>query len=150
MSKSRSYRKKSMKKSDKTRSHRSRKLYKGCPLGSIRRKAYSAKRKSGKSYYVASSCIKERGRKGPTRGGSPKRIKLPKPTKGALSKYGYALDLPQTMRRRALRKAVEKEGTSTIIKRLNYFYTLNKNKPEQKENCKKSKNDEAYVRTLKE
>ena len=126
---------------------KSKKSYKsGCPYGYIRRKSYTAVRKSGKKYYVASKCIKEKGRKGVSRGGSRKYKVIKSVKQGALMKYDYSMELPKTMRRKALKKAVEKEGSGTIIKRLNAIYVWNKTA--NPEIAKKAKEDENYVRTI--
>lgn len=92
-----------------------------CPKGKIRRIAYT--RADGT--YVKSTCVPDKGKPGKT----PARKKvLPKPTKGALSQYGY-FDVKQTpaaKRRAALLKAVKATDYATIVRRVNLISNYNK------------------------
>ena len=86
-----------------------------CPSGKILRVGY--KTKTGK--VVKSSCVKNRGK--PGKGAKT----LPTPKKdGSLSKYGYKLDLPVDVRRKALVKAAKKEGWLEIVRRLNLIHNI--------------------------
>lgn len=76
-----------------------------------------------KGHYVSPSCIKDQGRKG--RGAQI----LPKVEPGLLTKYGYSLSKKADIRRKALDKAIKKEGKLKILRRTVYIRTLNKSKP---------------------
>ena len=69
-----------------------------CKKGYILRKSYRYTKKSGTKVRVKASCVKEKGRRGPTRGGSVKRrvIKISHP--GSLKDLGYNLSESTSMR----------------------------------------------------
>lgn len=95
-----------------------------CKRGYILRKSYSYTKKSGTRVKVKASCIKEKGRKGPTRGGSVKRrvIKISHP--GSLKDLGYHLSDSTTLRDAALKKILKKYGFASSIRKLNAIATL--------------------------
>lgn len=86
-------------------------MARSCSRGSIRRKSYVRKSKSGKRTRVPSACIKDRGKPGK----GPKI--LPIPERGVLSRYGYAnvKDLPDQKRRAALKRAIDAYGHRKVI-----------------------------------
>lgn len=96
-----------------------------CPKGKILRKAYTRKaytKKSGTRVpqsRVPGSCIKDLGKKG-------KGKKLFTLRKGTLGRYGYKTSYNTMDRHVALRKAVEKESYSTVVKKLNAVAILQK------------------------
>lgn len=93
-----------------------------CPVGTIRRKAYT--RKDGT--HVRSTCVLDRGLPGKT---AAKRKSLPTPTPGSLSKYGY-FNLKSKLadvRRKALLRGVKDAGYATIVRRVNLIANYNKN-----------------------
>jgi hypothetical protein len=150
---------KSHRKISKTKRPRSYRLgpsNKGCSYGFIRRKGYSVKKRSGRSYKVPSSCIKERGRKGSGRRASRKLKIIQNLKTGQLTQYGYHADLSQSERRKCLRRKIRKESKTKernevinkTIKQLNAIYTLTKNSDPEK--AQKYKKDEEYVRSLKD
>jgi hypothetical protein len=92
-----------------------------CAKGQIRRKSYSARRKSTKKKYrVKSTCIKDVGL--PGRG-----KKLFDLTPGLMKAYGYTLDVSDTKRHSAIKKAVKKEGYATVVRRINALSVLHRN-----------------------
>ena len=93
---------------------------KSCPRGSISRKSFT--RKSG--IKVESTCVKSKGVR--SKGLKPKVI-LPKLKEGSLLKYGYMLDESDSLRHKALKRAVKKYGFSKTIKKLNAVRVLSKN-----------------------
>jgi Family of unknown function (DUF5771) len=100
---------------------------KKCPKGSISRRSYNYKRKStGKRVKVRSSCVKSKGRR--SRGLRVNRV-LPSLKKGSLTKYGYHLSDSKDERHKALKKAFDAYGYSTLIKKLNAVRLYNKSKP---------------------
>lgn len=117
-----------------------------CKKGFIRRKGYTFTRKNGTRVKVKSTCIRERGRKGPGRGGSVKRrvIKISKP--GSLKSLGYRLNETSTKRDAALKKILKKYGYSTSIKKLNAISVLFKNTEPSLH--KKLQRDISYIRKL--
>lgn len=86
-------------------------MTRSCSRGSIRRKSYIRRSKSGKRTRVPSVCIKDRGKPGK----GPKI--LPIPERGVLSRYGYAnvKDMPDQKRRVALKRAIEAYGHRKVI-----------------------------------
>jgi hypothetical protein len=66
--------------------------------------------------------------------------------KGSLSKYGYKALSPKRSRQRSLKKALNKYGSSTLIKKLNVLSIYNKNVNPKL--SKSVKSDMAYVRKL--
>jgi hypothetical protein len=96
-----------------------------CKYGYSLRKGYTYTRKStGKKIKVKSTCIKEKGRKGPARGG-PKKSRVIKITHpGSLSDLGYSLSKTASERDLALDKIYKKFGYSTSIKKLNALAVL--------------------------
>ena len=102
-----------------------------CPVGTILRSGYKRKaytRSDGrhvKAVMVKPVCIPDKGKPGKT----PASAKvLPKPTVGALSKYGYynIKTTPASKRRASLRNAVKNTGYATIIRRINLIANYNK------------------------
>ena len=81
---------------------------KKCPAGKIVRSAYTAKRKSGKSYKVPAKCVTDTGK----RGRGPNVIKV-KPKKGVLKQFGYSTKKSAEKRHEAIKK---------FIKAMNYDY----------------------------
>ena len=102
-----------------------------CPKGKILRSAYKRKaytRADGtrvKAVHVKAGCVPDKGKPGKT----PAKAKvLPKPTPGALSKYGY-YNVKRTLaaaRHKELTKAVKDAGYATIIRRVNLVANYNK------------------------
>lgn len=107
-----------------------------CPKGYIRRKGYTRKfkpvtkqhgytvRRKGKVYiahpkknatYVVSSCIKDRGLpgKGPREGERFAPLR-----KGELIKYGYQYRLSDSVRHKALERAVKAYGALSVYRKL--------------------------------
>ena len=95
-----------------------------CPVGSIRRRGYTAKRK-GTAYRVKSSCIKDRGAKGRwqtvrrSMGIGPLR-------KGDLTAFGYSHTKPTAARHEAIDKAVSRYGRNSTIRKLNAIAVYSK------------------------
>ena len=89
---------------------------KKCPKGSISRKSYLYRKKSlnDRKIKVRSSCVKSKGKR--SHGLRPKRV-LPSLKKGSLTKYGYHLSETAENRHKALRKAYNVYGYSTLIKK---------------------------------
>jgi len=111
---------------------------KKCPKGSISRKQTL----HGEKIKVRSSCVKSKGKR--SHGIKPKRV-LPSLKKGSLTKYGYHLSESAENRHKALRKAYNVYGYSTLIKKLNAVRIYNKSKPIV---YKKYTSDMDYVRSL--
>jgi hypothetical protein len=103
-----------------------------CPKGKILRKGSKVAgytRSDGtvvKSYYRKAICVKDTGKPGKTKA---KDKVLPVPKKGNLSQYGYknVKNLSTIKRHQALKKAINEEGPTPIIKRLNLIANYNKN-----------------------
>ena len=117
---------------------------KKCSKGSISRRKYSYKKKSlhNKKIKVRASCVKSRGRR--SLGLKVNRV-LPSLKKGSLTKYGYHLSDPEEIRHKALKKAFNAYGYSSLIKKLNAVRVYNKSKPTI---FNKYSKDMAHVRTL--
>jgi hypothetical protein len=116
---------------------------KSCPKGSMSRRRYSFKRKSGKLVKVKASCIKSKSLR--SRGIKPKRvIRILK--RGELSKFGYHLADKKSVRQSALRKAVKEYGAGKVIKKLNAVRTLSKNVAPK--NAKRYGRDIKFVQSL--
>lgn len=102
----------------------------GCPVGKIRRKAYTRKgytKKDGtrvKAARVRSGCIPDKGAPGK----GPKT--LPKPKKGSLE--GWSKDLPQKKRMAILKKITKEESCGTAIRKLNLLRNITTDKPTKK------------------
>ena len=92
-----------------------------CPVGKIRRQAYT--RKDG--IIVKSSCVKDMGKPGKT---SEKNKVLPKPTPGMLAQFGYfdVKNKNMRLRRMALEKSVKNVGYKKTFLRVNLAANLNK------------------------
>jgi len=110
---------------------------KRCPKGSI-----SRRKSVGKRGKVRSSCVKSKGRR--SRGLRVNRV-LPSLKKGSLTKYGYHLADSTEVRHKALKKAFNVYGYSTLIKKLNAVRVYNKSKPNV---FNKYTQDMEYVRKL--
>lgn len=116
----------------------------GCPAGYILRKGYTRKyrnsmtqsgftvRRKGKLYkvrpstrsiHVSASCIQDRGLpgKGPVSGKSFAKLR-----KGDLVKYGYQYRLSDALRQRALKKAIDQYGATTVYHKLDAVAKLSK------------------------
>jgi hypothetical protein len=120
-----------------------------CKYGFSLRKGYTYTRKStGKKIKVKSTCIKEKGRKGPARGGSKKSrvIKIKHP--GSLSELGYSLSKSASERDFALDKIYKKFGYSSSIKKLNALAVLFMNTNPKYYN--KLQRDMNYIRKISE
>lgn len=89
-----------------------------CSGGTIRRKAYT--RKSGVK--VRSSCIRDAGKPG-------KGKKLFSVRPGQLSSLGYKDIATKSARSRhtSLNRAIKKYGATSVVRKLNALYVLNKN-----------------------
>jgi hypothetical protein len=95
-----------------------------CPSGTIRRRAYTAKRR-GTTYKVKSKCIKDRGAKG--RWQTVKRMMGIGPLrKGDLTMFGYDHTKPASERHEALEKAVAKYGKVSTLRKVNAIATYTK------------------------
>lgn len=109
---------------------------KDCPAGYILRKGYTRKfknatrklgftvrrnhkvftvRPKANSVHVPAACIKDRGLagKGPRDGKGIGPLR-----KGELIKYGYSYRLPDSQRRSALKRAVDRYGALTVYRKL--------------------------------
>lgn len=117
-----------------------------CKRGYIYRKSYSYTKKSGTRVKVKASCIKEKGRRGPTRGGSVKRrvIKISHP--GSLKDLGYNLSESSSKRDFALKKILKSYGFASSIRKLNAIATLFKNT--EPKYYTKLQRDMNYIRKL--
>lgn len=116
----------------------------GCPKGYILRKGYTRRyrssvaksgftvRRKGKLYtvrpgtrsiHVPAGCIKDRGLpgKGPASGKSFAKLR-----KGELIKYGYQYRLSDALRHRALKKAIEQYGATSVFHKLDAVAKLSK------------------------
>lgn len=94
-----------------------------CKYGYSLRKGYTYTKSTGKKVKVKSTCIKEKGRKGPARGGLKKSvIKISHP--GSLSSLGYSLSKTASERDLVLNKIYKKFGYSSSIKKLNALAVL--------------------------
>lgn len=97
-----------------------------CPIGKIRRSAYTRKsytRKDGtrvKKTRVASKCVRDLGKPG-------KGKKIFTLKKGGLTKYGYKLAHNYEKRTAALKKSLKEYSPTTLIRKLNALRTLHKN-----------------------
>ncbi len=91
-----------------------------CSKGSIKRKAYSYKKKSKKIIRVKSSCVKDMGKPGK----GPKLIIMPKEDTGLLSKYGYKLSKPYEDRVKCLKKAINDIDRLKVLRHINALRTL--------------------------
>lgn len=117
---------------------------KSCPRGSISRRSYKYVKKSlRKSIKVRASCVRSKGLR--AKGIKPKRV-IKILTKGALSKFGYHLADKSSVRQVALKKAVEKYGAGSVIKKLNAVRTLTKNVAPK--NAKRYTKDIKFVQKL--
>lgn len=115
-----------------------------CPPGYILRKGYTRKyrsavaqsgftvRRKGKLYtirptsrsiHVPASCIKDRGLpgKGPRSGKGFGQLR-----KGDLIKYGYQYRLSDALRHRALKKAIQQYGRTSVFHKLDAIAKLSK------------------------
>ncbi len=90
-----------------------------CKEDQILRKSYSFTKKDGKVVNVKSKCIKDKGL--PGKGPALFTVK-----RGTLGQFGYSSKLSAKERYQALKKAVKKLGSGTIIKKLNAIAILNK------------------------
>lgn len=117
-----------------------------CSRGQVVRKAYSYTRKDGTRVKVPATCIVEKGRPGPSRGGAPKKrvVKISHP--GSLKKYGYSLSKTSSERDESLRKILKAYGYSETIKKLNAIALLFRNT--EPGYTRKIKRDMSYVRKL--
>lgn len=103
-----------------------------CPAGEIARNGYITE--NGK--VVGATCIENRGAVGKYEGQEPIYLE-----KGEMSQFGYD-DLKEksaNARRNAIKRAVKEDGYSTVIKRVNVLYILNKK--QNKELAKIAKSD---------
>lgn len=95
-----------------------------CPKGQIKREGYTATRKkTGTTYKVPPTCIKDRGLPG-----KGKDI-IPAPKEGKLSKFGYS-DIKKksaATRHQAIGKAVKEINPTTVVRDLHALATLTRN-----------------------
>ncbi len=105
-----------------------------CARGTVRRAAYT--KKSG--IRVKASCIKDVGLPG-----KGKKLFTLKP--GKLAKYGYSnvTEMSVSDRHKCLNKAIKAYGASSVIKKLNSVYLLNRNT--NKKLSKIFKSDRSWV-----
>ena len=117
-----------------------------CSKGKVVRKAYSYTRKDGTRVNVPETCILEKGRPGPSRGGAPKKrvVKISHP--GSLKKYGYSLSKTASERDESLNKILKAYGYSETIKKLNAIALLFRNT--EPAYTRKIKRDMSYIRKL--
>jgi len=108
-----------------------------CIKGEIVREGF--KKKNGT--WVKPCCIKDIGAKG-------KGIQRFVLEKGTLSRFGYhdIKNLKQSERRASLKKAINKLKPTTVMKKVNALYVLNKNKDSKL--ARLFKKDVKYVRSL--
>ena len=80
-------------------------------------------RPSTQSIHVPAGCIKDRGLpgKGPASGKGFAKLR-----KGELIKYGYQYRLSDALRHRALKKAIEQYGATTVFHKLDAVAKLSK------------------------
>jgi hypothetical protein len=88
-----------------------------CGKGKIIRKAFT--RKSGTK--VPAICVKDMGKKGKLAKGAPRIGPL---RKGGLSKYGYSVKASETSRKKALTRAIRKNGALPTYRKLNAISKL--------------------------
>lgn len=88
---------------------------------------------------VSPTLIEDKGKPGK----GPKL--LPKLRSGTLTRHGYSSKLPMEERREALAKAVDAEGPTVVIRKLNVVATLNKNTHPHL--AKELKADSAWVKS---
>lgn len=86
-------------------------MSRSCSRGSIRRKSYNRRSRSGHRVHVKSTCIPDRG----LPGHGPKI--LPIPERGVLSRFGYmnVKDTPEEKRHAALKRAINEYGHRKTI-----------------------------------
>lgn len=95
-----------------------------CPVGKIRRKAYSSVRR-GKTMRVKSSCIKDRG--APGRWQTVKGILgIGKLKRGDLKTLGYDPMASANVRHAAIERAVRRYGPGSTLRKLNAIATYTK------------------------
>ena len=114
-------------------------IRKKCSKGKIVRSAYT--RKNGTR--VRSSCTTNKGLPGKTP--ASKKV-LPKLKPGLLSQYGYHLNKPIVTRDRAIKKAINDEGSLPVLKHLVVLRTYGKHNPPL---FKKLDRDVKYVQSLR-
>ena len=114
--------------------------HKTCPSGKIRRKSYRRRGSKGsiKKYYVSSSCIKDRGKKGK----GPETLP-PISKKMSLSKFGYKLKKSHKKRKKSINKASKKYGTLSVLRRINLIRNYSES---EEDNYKKLSKDVEYVK----
>lgn len=100
---------------------------KKCLKGSVSRKSYTyVKKSTGKKIHVKSACVKSKGLR--SKGQKP-IIAIGKLKEGSLKKYGYNTKESAVERHKALKKALDVYGYSTLIKKLNAVRIYNKSRP---------------------
>jgi hypothetical protein len=124
-------------------------VYKGCPEGEMKRKGYTRKsfsRRSGskvRSVSVSSGCIKDRGYRSRLFQLKTGSMGIGKLRKGELSSFGYSPDYSEEKRHKALREAVKKYSSLTVLRKLNALMVYNKRT--QPEHSAIYKADRIYV-----
>jgi len=112
--------------------------------GTIVRKAYTAKRQSGKTVRVKASRIKDRG--APGKWTSVNRSKgIGKLRPGTLSSSGYNVEASAEARHKAIERSVKKYGALRTLRRLNAVATYTKRTSPTK--SRKFKADVKYVQS---
>ncbi len=100
-------------------------VYKGCPSGTMKRKAYTRKsftREDGthvEGSKVPASCIEDRGMKSRLWQIENQSMGIGPLKKHQLTKFGYDTDLPEKERHMAIDKAIKKYGSLSTIRKLN-------------------------------
>lgn len=93
-----------------------------CSPGQIRRVAYERNTRSGKLISVPSACVPSRT------GGRPRSpVRIGPLERGTLRKHGYSVNESDAARHRALERAVEEYGPTTVERKLLAVSTLQKN-----------------------
>ncbi len=93
-----------------------------CPPGTIERKSFTRKSRSGsKKTSVSKSCVPAKGKAIKRGSKTPEKEKvLPEPSKELkLRKYGYSTSKSESVRHSALRKAIKENGEKPVMRHLN-------------------------------
>jgi hypothetical protein len=127
-------------------------VYKGCPSGTMKRKAYTRKsftREDGthvEGSKVPASCIEDRGMKSRLWQIENQSMGIGPLKKHQLTKFGYDTDLPEKERHAAIDKAVKKYGSLSMIRKLNAIAVYDKRT--HPEDAKIYLADRDYVRMI--
>lgn len=124
-------------------------VYKGCPEGEMKRKAYTRKSyvsRSGsrvRGVSVSSGCIPDRGYRSRLFQLKTGSMGIGPLKKGELRSFGYSADDSEEKRHKALRSASKKYSSLGVLRKLNALSTYNKRT--QPEHSAIYKEDRIYV-----